>query len=71
MQCTIMSRSVPLCAGQSGDERRNGCQTKFKRIFWLPSRGCIARPYGSSDWDGYMEFSSSAFATGQEQSGQM
>jgi hypothetical protein len=38
--------------------------------FLLPLRQCTARPQGSSDCDGYMEFSSSAFAAGQEQSAQ-
>ena len=34
-----MRRNLPLCAGQSGQKRRNGCQTKFECIFWLPSHG--------------------------------
>jgi hypothetical protein len=34
-----MHRSVPLCAGQSGQNARNWCQTKFAGFFWLPSRG--------------------------------
>ena len=38
-----MRRSEHLCAGQSGQNARNGCQTKFKEIFACPRAPCQKR----------------------------
>jgi hypothetical protein len=41
-----MRHNVPLCAGQSGQKMRNGCQTKFENYFLA----AFARVYRQAIW---------------------
>src|SRR5271166_912184 len=45
-----MHRSVPLCAGQSGQKVPNGRQIKFERFLGYPCASVPPGLKGSSDW---------------------